>query len=416
MKGPQLAPVVLLLLGQSVSAAPTTTGLNRAEFRTAGLNLIGGNFPEHVRDGIEDATRQWNDLDCNALGQDFAQFRLLGPFNEEIDVLYLEVVSDRVEGQNTVCAETFPSPTGTSTEIRLYSQTRHSNGQLYPCYTNRHITNDSFAHELGHFLGLGHPNCPAGDVMSRRTGTFGAGGQVTWSTNRRVLNRECRLADVVSQLPGETNDDGECDFDSIDPCFPDPDDFPSPIIIDFDRNGLSLTGLKDPVLFDIDADGALERIGWTALDSGDGFLVRDRNFNGLVDDGSELFGNATRLGNGRLARHGFEALQELDQHGFAGNENGVLDVGDSAFFELAIWFDTNHDGVSQEGELKTLLETRVDNLNVDPQIRLEDFHDEYGNWYGYVSQAQIFAEDLTTVLVDSIDVFFVSGPTIEQIP
>ena len=67
----------------------------------------------------------------------------------------------------------------------------------------------------------------------------------------------------------------------------------SPIIVDSFRNGYSLTSVSDGVWFDLDADGVPELVSWTQRDSDDEFLVMDRNGNGRIDDGSEMFGNHT---------------------------------------------------------------------------------------------------------------------------
>jgi hypothetical protein len=71
-------------------------------------------------------------------------------------------------------------------------------------------------------------------------------------------------------------------------------DPPSPIVIDVDhRRGFRFTSAEDGVLFDVDADGELEAVAWTEPGPGDAFLTLDRNDNGTVDSGSELFGNFT---------------------------------------------------------------------------------------------------------------------------
>ena len=67
----------------------------------------------------------------------------------------------------------------------------------------------------------------------------------------------------------------------------------SPIIIDTRGAGFHLTSAEDGVVFDIVGDGHPIRIAWTAADSGTAFLALDRNHNGKIDNGKELFGNFT---------------------------------------------------------------------------------------------------------------------------
>ena len=93
-----------------------------------------------------------------------------------------------------------------------------------------------------------------------------------------------------------------------------------PLVINFAGQGAELTGKT--LSFDLDADGLAERI--PGLASGSAYLVLDRNGNGRVDDGSELFG--TRSGNG------FADLASLDTDG-----NGWLDAADPAFQSLQYW-------------------------------------------------------------------------------
>ena len=76
------------------------------------------------------------------------------------------------------------------------------------------------------------------------------------------------------------------------------------------------------------------------------WLAMDRDGNGTIDSGAELFGSSTRLAGGEPARNGFEALAELDD-----NVDGVIDSKDSAWCRLMAWSDRNADGVSQKDEL-----------------------------------------------------------------
>lgn len=134
--------------------------------------------------------------------------------------------------------------------------------------------------------------------------------------------------------------------------------FPTPIVLDLDGDGVETTALATSTAhFDLDANGFAERTGWVSPD--DGLLVRDLNGNGIIDDGTELFGSATHLPNGALALNGFAALAALDSNG-----DGRVDSSDSAFSELKIWRDLNGDGKTDAGELMALADVGVSALNV----------------------------------------------------
>ena len=131
-----------------------------------------------------------------------------------------------------------------------------------------------------------------------------------------------------------------------------------PIILDLDGDGLETVGLSSSyVYFDQDGDGILSRTGWAGPD--DGLLVWDRDGNGSIDNGAELFGNFTPLRNGLLAPNGFAALEDLDLNG-----DGVLDASDPAFSELRVWRDADQDGQTDEGELISLADAGIVSLNV----------------------------------------------------
>ena len=132
-----------------------------------------------------------------------------------------------------------------------------------------------------------------------------------------------------------------------------------PLTLDLNGDGietLASNGHKG-ALFDHDKDGIRTATGWVGKD--DGFLVYDRNGDGVVNNGGELFGDNTLLKNGERAANGYQALADLDDNG-----DGKVDAADSAFAKLRVWRDLNQDGISQEGELLTLNEAKVKALNL----------------------------------------------------
>ncbi|NBQ39880.1 MAG: hypothetical protein EBU34_08880 [Alphaproteobacteria bacterium] len=163
----------------------------------------------------------------------------------------------------------------------------------------------------------------------------------------------------------------------------------SPLALDLNGDGVKTLSLADGPLFDIDADGDLDRTGWVSAE--DGLLVRDLNGNAAIDDGSELFGEATRLPDGNLASQGFEALASLDADG-----DGQITSSDPAFGTLKVWRDADADGQTDAGELLGLDALGVTALNTRAQVGTEI---DQGNLLGLVSSYQT-AEGQTRDLVD----------------
>jgi len=160
-----------------------------------------------------------------------------------------------------------------------------------------------------------------------------------------------------------------------------------PILLDLQQDGFHLSGPEPGVHFDIDADGALDEIAWTEAGGDDAFLCWDRNHNGVIDDGRELFGYATPLLSGRPAKVGYRALAELDQPELGGNSDGKVDARDAKFGELCAWIDSNRDGISQAAEIRSLDEVGVEALEYDYRpIRVED---QYGNLFRYLSGVEM---------------------------
>ncbi len=152
-----------------------------------------------------------------------------------------------------------------------------------------------------------------------------------------------------------------------------------PLVLNFDGRGASL--LAERMRFDLDADGSAESVA--RLTAGSGYLVLDRNGNGQVDDGRELFGPTS--GNG------FDELAALD-----GDGNGWIDEADPAFERLQIWHP--------DGALQGLAEAGVGAIRTASARTPFALQDGEGHTLGALRSSAVYLnEDGSAGLVQQID-------------
>lgn len=126
-----------------------------------------------------------------------------------------------------------------------------------------------------------------------------------------------------------------------------------PLILDLSGNGIKFLDKKDGVLFDMDEDGDQDLTAW--VDGANaGFLVLDKNGDGIINDHSEMFGTETLRGIEHLAL-------------YDSNDDGVIDEKDDIWKDLKVWVDVNNDGVTDAGELKSLNDLGIESFSLSYQ-------------------------------------------------
>jgi uncharacterized protein YihD (DUF1040 family) len=124
-----------------------------------------------------------------------------------------------------------------------------------------------------------------------------------------------------------------------------------PLVLDLDDDGIELSDHTQGAQFDIAGSGAPVRTAF--VNGGDAFLALDRNGNGRIDSGRELFGDQHGAANG------YEELRRFDT-----NSDGLINASDKDFDKLMLFRDDG-DGVSEAGELMSLADAGIDEIDLN---------------------------------------------------
>lgn len=360
---------------------------------------IDPNMPPEQRDGAYRAIARWNQANqannsgvrfvetvANSPNGDFGPPNLIiqngqNPFRDPQtgDLLYAPAEVRKIE-----------NPDGTVATATITLDARPETG-IDPNYSGYDTIFDKiFGHEIGHTMGLGEVSSSQqrGSIMNTGVGVNDSRNNIPLTPtqcDQNGINTHNNYAYSGGGGGGtlcEGGPAGSCLADLMaDQCWNTPAcGSSSPILIDVNGDGFALTDAADGVAFDLNNDSSAEVIAWTTEGADDGWLALDRNANGHIDNGGELFGNFTWQYWSNTP-NGFNALAWFDQIERGGNGDGVIDSADAVFANLRLWQDSNHNGVSEADELRSLPSLAIETLHLD--YKESKRVDAYGNQFRY---------------------------------
>jgi hypothetical protein len=353
-----------------------------------------GSWPSDLKSCVEQGISKWNSAwGANGSGTHFSPV----PASQPPNVTFVRTLI----GGTSAAATTARTRDSQGYGVGFGTQFTTNTNLLSSCTGYLKAT----LHELGHASGLNDASGSGGSsVMNQFGGKDDGGGKLPVDVTACDKNRArvatpnppaplppiefCSLYSGSCQPCGRPSDI----VDGFGCCHPSSS---SPIIIDVSGGGVRLSSPTDGVPFDINADGVLRRVSWPWLNGG-AWLVLDRNGNGTIDDGSELFGDHTPYGDA-VAPDGYTALSLFDV-----NQSGAITAVDPVYGYLRLWSDANRDGVSQPGELTSLASARVRSISLT--TRLAARVDEWGNLYRFRADVSFVNRPRVR---DSFDVFLI---------
>ncbi len=192
----------------------------------------------------------------------------------------------------------------------------------------------------------------------------------------------CRYPDTGA-CPAGSETDGHCCWKNH-----------TPILVDVSGTGFFLSDSMRGVRFPIERSPRLFRVSWPTAESHNAWLVLDRNGNGRIDNGSELFGNYTEqaIPPTGISPNGFLALKVFDSPQKGGNEDGVISSDDAVYNRLRLWEDVNHDGLSTPGELFSLSAKDISGISLSYESSKRS--DRFGNVFRY--RAKVFRKGVAS--------------------